>query len=88
MDEQAYQEIHNLIARYAELVDDGDFDGDAATARSCVTVVQALPNASPQLIATGRYQDTFERHNQTWRFTERIVSIRLSGNLTNHLRRL
>jgi uncharacterized protein (TIGR02246 family) len=133
--------VENLIARYAELVDDGDFEGlgvllaDAtfigsgapvrgreaiaqnfrdtlivyadgtprtqhvttnvavevdeeagtATARSCVTVLQALPELPLQPIAAGRYQDRFERRDGQWRFTERRVRIRLVGDVSHHL---
>jgi 3-phenylpropionate/cinnamic acid dioxygenase small subunit len=137
------REIENLIARYAELVDDGDFHGvgellahttyrgsgeplvgadaverwfrdtvivypdgtprtqhvttnlqieldsvDSASARSYVTVLQAIPGSPPQVIAAGRYRDRFERYDGVWRFVERNVDIRLTGDVSNHLRGL
>ncbi|MFJ4800716.1 nuclear transport factor 2 family protein [Streptomyces murinus] len=133
--------VPNLIARYAELVDSGDFAGvgelfaDAvfigsgelaegaaavermlrdtvilyedgtprthhavsnlavevdeesgvATARSCVTVFQALPELPLQVIAAGRYEDRFERRGGRWGFVERRVRIRLVGEVRGHL---
>ncbi|MDT0466447.1 nuclear transport factor 2 family protein [Streptomyces gibsoniae] len=134
--------VTSLIARYAELVDTGDFAGvgalfaDAvfvgsgapaegreavermlrgtvilyedgtprthhattniavtvdekagtATARSCVTVFQALPDFPLQAIAAGRYSDRFERREGEWRFVERRVRIHLVGDVSRHLR--
>ncbi|MEV5709034.1 nuclear transport factor 2 family protein [Actinoallomurus sp. NPDC052274] len=138
----SHRAIENLIARYAELVDDGDFAGlDAlfagatfvgsaapvsgrgevekmfretvivyddgtprtqhvttnlaievdeeagtATARSYVTVLQALPDLPLRPIAAGRYQDRFERRDDQWRFLERRVRITLVGDVSRHLR--
>ncbi|MFF4398774.1 nuclear transport factor 2 family protein [Streptomyces sp. NPDC001480] len=134
--------VANLIARYAELVDTGDFAGvgalfaDAvfigsgapaegreavekmlrdtvilyedgtprthhattniavevheetgtATARSYVTVFQAVPGLPLQPIAAGRYSDRFERHDGQWRFAARQVRIHLVGDVSRHLR--
>ncbi|WP_067813916.1 nuclear transport factor 2 family protein [Nocardia inohanensis] len=134
--------ISNLIAKYAELVDDGDFAGvgalfasgvfkgggasvtgsadiekmlrgmviryedgtprthhvttntaiefdagDAtAVARSYFTVFQALPGLPLQAVVAGRYRDRFERVEGQWRFAEREVQIRLTGELSGHLR--
>ncbi|MFY4722613.1 nuclear transport factor 2 family protein [Streptomyces sp. LaBMicrA B280] len=134
--------VPNLIARYAELVDGGDFAGagelfaDAvfigsgepvggaeavermlrdtvilyedgtprthhatsnlavevdeesgvATARSYVTVFQALPGLPLQAVAAGRYRDRFERRGGRWGFVERRVRIHLVGDVRGHLR--
>jgi 3-phenylpropionate/cinnamic acid dioxygenase small subunit len=138
----SYRAIENLIATYAELVDDGDFaevgnlladatftggagsvsgrdaiekmlrdslivyengtprtkhvttnvaielDEEAGTAvsRSYFTVLQALPDLALQPIASGRYQDRFERRDGQWRFVERRVRTDLVGDLSRHLR--
>ncbi|MFB7911589.1 nuclear transport factor 2 family protein [Kitasatospora sp. NPDC056076] len=138
----AHRAVENLIARYAELVDDGDFAGlgellaDAvftgsgeplrgraeiermfretviryedgtprtqhvttnlavdvdpaagtATARSYVTVLQALPGLPLQPIAAGRYHDRFEHRDGAWRFAARRVRITLVGDVSRHLR--
>ncbi|WP_151475925.1 nuclear transport factor 2 family protein [Streptomyces albicerus] len=134
--------VANLVARYAELVDTGDFAGvgalfaDAvfigsgapaegregveqmlrntviryedgtprthhattniavevdeeagtATARSYVTIFQALPELPLQPIAAGRYRDCFARREGQWRFVERRVRIHLVGDVSRHLR--
>jgi hypothetical protein len=137
------REIENLISRYAELVDTGDFSGlgelfadgvfvareDAqfrgreavrqmlvdrliryadgtprthhvttnfiieagelegcATARSYVTVFQAVPGLPLQPITAGRYRDRFERHEGRWHFAERRASFHLTGDVSRHLR--
>lgn len=151
VDHEAMSEGHNadgsgrtavagLIARYAELVDDGDFAGlgrllaDAvfagsggsisggaaiermfrdtiivypdgtprthhlvsnlvidvdeatASARSYVTVFQAVPGSALQPIAAGRYRDRFACREGRWHFTERRVDLRLVGDTSHHLR--
>lgn len=65
---------------------DVDGDGDQATATSYVTVFQAVPGLLPLApIASGRYRDTFTRHNGQWRFTERRATMPLLGDLSRHL---
>ena len=134
--------VENLIARYAELVDAGDFaglgamfedasfggeegavhgreavervfrsmvrvfedgtprtkhvttnvqveldpDGVTATARSYVTVFQALPDLPLQAIVAGRYRDRFAVVGGTWRFVERRFTTDLVGDVSRHLR--
>ena len=138
----SYTAIGNLIATYAELVDDGDFagvgallrgatftggsgtvsgrdavermlrenvivyedgtprtkhittntvvevdeEGGTAVARSYFTVLQALPDLPLRPIASGRYQDRFERREGEWLFVERRVRTDLAGDLSHHLR--
>jgi 3-phenylpropionate/cinnamic acid dioxygenase small subunit len=138
----SYRAIENLIASYAELVDDGDFAGvgmllvgavftggagsvsgghaiekmlqdnliiyedgtprtkhvttnvaieldeEAGTAvsRSYFTALQALPDLPLQPIASGRYDDRFERVDGEWRFVERHVHTDLLGDMSRHLR--
>jgi hypothetical protein len=72
----SYRAIENLIAAYAELVDDGDF-----------AALQALPGLSLQPVASGRYHDRFERRDGQWRFAERRVHVDLVGDVSRHLRR-
>ncbi len=58
-----------------------------ATARSYVTVFQAVPGLLPlQPIAAGRYRDRFACHDGRWRFAERHVDIHLTGDVSHHLR--
>jgi 3-phenylpropionate/cinnamic acid dioxygenase small subunit len=138
----SYRAIENLIYRYAELVDTGDFAGldalladatfsggsgpvrgknaieqmftdtlivyddgtprtkhittniavevneEAGTAvsRAYFTTLQSLPELPLQAIASGRYNDRFERLDG-WRFVERRVQVDLIGDLSHHLRR-
>jgi hypothetical protein len=39
-----------------------------------------------QAIASGRYQDRFQRKNGQWRFTSRIVTTTLTGDTSHHVR--
>lgn len=71
----------------SNIIIDLDDDGESATARSYVTVLQAPPGLTLQTIAAGRYHDRFERRDGRWRFTERRVHIDLVGDLTRHLHR-
>ena len=136
--------IQNLVARYAELVDAGDFaglgailahavfggegdmvvrgagaiestfrsmvrvyddgtprtkhvttnvqvevdeTGGSATARSYVTVFQAVDDLPLQPIVAGRYRDRFERVDDRWRFVERRFTTDLVGDVSHHLQR-
>ncbi|MEU8935944.1 nuclear transport factor 2 family protein [Streptomyces sp. NPDC048409] len=64
-----------------------DAAAGTATARSYVTVFQALPGLLPlQPIAAGRYLDRFELRDGTWRFAARRVTIHLVGDVSRHLR--
>ena len=62
-------------------------EGDAATARSYFTVLQATPGLPLQPIVAGRYHDRFERVGGGWRFTDRMIFMDLIGDLSRHLRR-
>lgn len=59
--------------------------GDAATARSYFTVLQAAPGAPLQPIVAGRYHDRFARADGAWRFTDRLIFMDLIGDLSRHL---
>jgi ketosteroid isomerase-like protein len=63
-----------------------DVRGDAATARSRFTVLQACLDFPLQPIAAGRYHDAFVRSAEGWRFTERTILLDLVGDLSHHLR--
>jgi 3-phenylpropionate/cinnamic acid dioxygenase small subunit len=63
-----------------------DEDAGTATCRSYYTVLQATDDLPLQVIAAGRYHDTFERVNGAWRFKYRDYSLLdLKGNLSGHL---
>lgn len=60
-------------------------DGATATADSYFTVLQALPGAGIQPIVAGRYADRFERSDDAWHFSERVVHTDLVGDVSGHL---
>ncbi len=60
--------------------------GDAATARSYFTVLQARPDLPLQPIIAGRYHDAFTRVAGAWRFADRLIIPDLIGDLSRHLR--
>ncbi len=60
-------------------------DGDLATARSCIMVMQAVPPDFPlQPIFIGSYRDVFVREAGQWRFRERVIVPDLIGDLSRH----
>jgi 3-phenylpropionate/cinnamic acid dioxygenase small subunit len=65
-----------------------ELDGTAtrATARSRFTVLQGARGAALQVIVAGRYHDSFEKHQGTWRFSSRHIFMDLIGDMTKHLR--
>ena len=62
-----------------------ELDGDRASARSSVTVLQQTEVLPLQAIATGRYLDRFERVGGEWRFAERLVTGFLLGDRSQHV---
>ena len=57
----------------------------AASSTCYFTVHQELPGLPLQPIVTGRYIDSFERHDGTWRFASREVEGRLFGDVSKHV---
>ena len=62
-----------------------DESADAATARSYFTVFQSAEGISLQPIIAGRYKDSFERIDGSWRFRQRQSIPELFGDLSKHL---
>jgi len=65
-----------------------DIDGAAGTAtcRSYYTVLQQTEAVALQVVAAGRYHDSFERVDGVWRFSFRDYSMfDLKGDLRDHL---
>lgn len=61
-------------------------DRTRATARSYYTVLQATEIVPLQVIASGRYHDSFENADGVWRFVTRDYSLfDLKGDLRDHL---
>jgi 3-phenylpropionate/cinnamic acid dioxygenase small subunit len=69
------------------LVIDVDEPAGTAEARSYFTVLQATEHLPLQPIVAGRYQDRFVRRAGQWRFADRLISMDLVGDLSQHLRR-
>ena len=62
--------------------------GGARAASRCVfTVFQARPGSVLGPVLAGRYDDRFERVAGEWRFTERVITPDLVGDLSDHMRR-
>jgi hypothetical protein len=64
-----------------------ELDGDTATSRSYVTVLQQTATLPLQPIATGRYLDRFERVDGQWRFAERLITDFMAGDVSQHASR-
>lgn len=60
-------------------------DETTATCRSRFTVLQRTDLLPLQPIIAGRYVDSFERVDGSWRFTERRMRPTLYGDLSQHL---
>jgi 3-phenylpropionate/cinnamic acid dioxygenase small subunit len=67
------------------LIIDEDRAGGRALARSVFTVVQATDRLPLQVVVAGRYRDEFVRVDGRWRFADRLVDIRLIGDVSEHL---
>ena len=52
---------------------DVDEQAGRATARSYNTTLQQAPGNPIEIIATAKYEDTFERVEGRWRFSERLI---------------
>jgi 3-phenylpropionate/cinnamic acid dioxygenase small subunit len=67
------------------LIVEVDDDAGTASSRSYFTVLQAVPGAlALQPIVAGRYRDTFERVEGTWRFSSMHIILDLMGDLSHH----
>jgi SnoaL-like domain len=67
------------------LIIDADESAGSATARSYYTVFQQVQGSPLEPIISGRYHDTFERVDDEWRLTERVIFCDLIGDLSRHL---
>jgi len=63
---------------------DVDDDEHGASAFSFFTMVQEAPGFPLQVILAGATRDRFVRVDDAWRFTNRSVEIRLTGDLSAH----
>jgi hypothetical protein len=62
-----------------------DPDGRRATTRSYFTVFQATAALPLQCVIAGRYLDAFEKVDDRWRFTDRLIVSDLVGDLSHHI---
>jgi 3-phenylpropionate/cinnamic acid dioxygenase small subunit len=67
------------------LVIEADAGERTARSRSYFTVFQQLEGFPLQPIIAGRYLDAFERVDDAWRLTERVILCDLFGDLSRHL---
>ncbi len=67
------------------LVVDADEKAGSASARSYFTVLQQVDDFPLQVVVAGRYHDQFERVDEEWRLTERIILCDLIGDVSRHL---
>lgn len=74
---------HHTITNIGVTVDPG---GRQARARSYYAVIFAGPGEDPRIILTGRYEDTFEHVDETWRFVDRLIHVDQVGDLSGHLK--
>ena len=63
-----------------------DDEGMTASARSYVTVFQAVTDFPLQPVFIGQYQDKFKKVDGKWRFAERECEPYLAGDLSRHAR--
>lgn len=61
-------------------------DGERASANSIFTVFQAVHDFPMQIIAMGRYVDSFVFNRGCWRFSARKVLPEFFGDLSHHIR--
>jgi len=67
------------------LILDVDDDAGTGTCRSYFTVLQRTDTLPLQPIVTGRYHDSFERVDGTWRFATRHMIMRQIGDMSQHM---
>ena len=61
-------------------------EGDTARVDSYFTVLQTASGPALQPIVAGRYEDSFERDGERWRFADRVVHTELVGDVSRHLK--
>jgi hypothetical protein len=75
----------HVVTNVAITIDDGDDDPVTATARSLVTVLQAVaPDFPLQAVLAGRYHDRFTWTAGGWAWVERRMTITLRGDTSRH----
>ncbi len=54
-------------------------DATTASSHCCWTVLRSAPGETIAIDLSGQYTDTFERAEGGWRFTDRLISVDLTG---------
>ena len=80
--EDGTPKTRHIISNVMIEVDKG---GRTASAQAYFTVVQATPELPLQVIISGKYHDSFEKHDGQWRFRRREMHPNLFGDLNQHL---
>jgi ketosteroid isomerase-like protein len=55
-----------------------------ATGECYFTVLQAVPRQPAGIVVVGRYHDRFERVDEVWRFTEKVIQVDYLGAIGEH----
>lgn len=58
-------------------------DSNTASSHCDWTVIQGAPGRRIDITLSGQYTDTFEKVNDRWRFTDRLISVDLGGEPSN-----
>ena len=75
----------HVVSNLAVVVDDAGDGPVTATARSSVTVLQAVaPDFPLQAVLAGRYEDRFTWTDDGWAWVERRMTITLRGDTSRH----
>ncbi len=61
-----------------------DVEGDSAHGRCYFTVLMKPPRQPIQTVVCGRYFDSFERHEGTWRFREKVIQVDYLTEIAAH----
>ncbi len=72
----------HLVSNVVVEVDD---EAGTAASRSRFQVLQATETLPLQVVAAGRYRDTFHRVDGTWWFRSREADVDLLGDVSQHL---
>ncbi len=54
----------------------------AASSHCYWTVLQGAPGEGIEITLSGQYTDTFEKVDRAWRFTDRLITVDLTGEMT------
>lgn len=62
-----------------------EVDGETAVCRSSFAVLQQVMGGPLQLVAAGRYRDTFATTDGRWHFTSRQFFLDQEGDMSRHM---